>query len=582
MSMQKKTVLERRTSHFSSDQLPLDLHPVLRRIYLARGVNTAIELELPLAQLAPPTLSNLQHAAELLAEAILQQQHIIIVGDFDADGATGTAVAIKGLRLLGAHNVSYCVPNRFNFGYGLTPPLVDAIVDPNNYQRPDLIITVDNGISSISGVAHANSLGIPTIITDHHLPAEQLPDAAAIVNPNLPGDDFPSKSLAGVGVMFYLLSGIRKALVQSKAFENKKPPNLAILLDLVALGTVADMVPLDVNNRILVQQGLRRIRAGKASAGIAALMMVSGINQRQCNAMDLSWKLAPRLNAAGRLEDMSIGIECLLTDDQNQADELAAILHGINEERRSVQAQMQADADIKIEALIDNLQHSTLSNKLPNGICLFDKNWHQGVVGLVAGRVKEALQRPVIALAPANQQGIELKGSARSVNGIHIRDMLALLDANHPGLILKFGGHAMAAGLSLETNNLEAFKAAWETTLATQSLPKPTIYSDGELSNNDLQLSLAKQLEQAGPWGQAFPEPLFDGKFVVIERRLVGSKHVKLQLSMSSENQGIDAIAFFQDIEAYPLNAKLHLAYKLQVNRFRGRESVQLLIEKIL
>ena len=582
MSMQKKTVLERRTSHFSSDQLPLDLHPVLRRIYLARGVNTAIELELPLAQLAPPTLSNLQHAAELLAEAILQQQHIIIVGDFDADGATGTAVAIKGLRLLGAHNVSYCVPNRFNFGYGLTPPLVDAIVDPNNYQRPDLIITVDNGISSISGVAHANSLGIPTIITDHHLPAEQLPDAAAIVNPNLPGDDFPSKSLAGVGVMFYLLSGIRKALVQSKAFENKKPPNLAILLDLVALGTVADMVPLDVNNRILVQQGLRRIRAGKASAGIAALMMVSGINQRQCNAMDLSWKLAPRLNAAGRLEDMSIGIECLLTDDQNQADELAAILHGINEERRSVQAQMQADADIKIEALIDNLQHSTLSNKLPNGICLFDKNWHQGVVGLVAGRVKEALQRPVIALAPANQQGIELKGSARSVNGIHIRDMLALLDANHPGLILKFGGHAMAAGLSLETNNLEAFKAAWETTLATQSLPKPTIYSDGELSNNDLQLSLAKQLEQAGPWGQAFPEPLFDGKFVVIERRLVGSKHVKLQLSMSSENQGIDAIAFFQDIETYPLNAKLHLAYKLQVNRFRGRESVQLLIEKIL
>lgn len=570
--------LKRRPVNAVPDTLPHDLHPVLRRIYLARNVTTANALDLQLKHLETPTLNNFDEASRLLAEAVSQQQHIMVVGDFDADGATGTAVAIKGLRMLGASNVSYCVPNRFDFGYGLSVGLVDAILDPDLYTRPDLIITVDNGISSVAGVAHARAASIPTIITDHHLPGDTLPDAAAIVNPNLPGDPFPSKSLAGVGVMFYVLTGVRKNLATAGHYHGKTPPGLAGLLDLVALGTVADMVPLDENNRILVQQGLRRIRAGKANPGVQALMLVAGINHRLCSAMDLGWKLGPRLNAAGRLEDMSIGIECLLSDDQSQADELAAVLHGINEERRTVQAQMQADANSMIETLLDTVDDTNL----PNGICLYDTQWHQGVVGLIAGRVKDALQRPVVAFAPASDNNLELKGSVRSVSGIHIRDILALLDTQYDGLIEKFGGHAMAAGLSIKTNNLPAFKTAWEAVLSVQTLPDSVIFSDGELTAGDLHLQLALLLETAGPWGQDFPEPVFDGRFSVAERRLVGMQHVKLRLRESTSGQTIDAIAFFQDIELYPQNAQLHLAYKLQVNRFRGKETLQLLVEQVL
>ncbi len=559
-----------------NDQLPDHIHPVLRRVLLTRGVTNSERFDLSLKQLAQPEFGGIQTAAGLLAAAITENHKIMIVGDFDADGATGSAVAMLGLRSMGAQQVDYCVPNRFEFGYGLSTALVEAI----QTDAAELLVTVDNGISSIRGVELANSYGQQVIVTDHHLPGEALPDAAAIVNPNLPGDPFPSKALAGVGVVFYLLSQVRAVLQQRGWFsQQRKAPVLGQLLDLVALGTVADMVPLDHNNRIMVQAGLQRIRAGQARPGIHALLKVAGANYRLCTATDLAWRVAPRLNAAGRLEDMRIGIECLLSTDEDQAAELAAVLDSINHERRKVQQDMQSVADQQITELLTDLK----TQEIPKALCLFDESWHQGVVGLVAGKVKEAVHRPVIALAPENQGSDVLKGSARSVAGVHIRDALAHLDALHPEMMQRFGGHAMAAGLSLPRQHLNAFKAAWTDIADDFVLPQQIVVSDGQLNNEDFSLVLAKLLESAMPWGQKFPEPLFDGWFEVLDRQVVAAKHVRLLLQQKNSTVVQEAIAFNRDIENFPKgSAGVHLAYRLQVNRFRGRESVQLLIEHVI
>ncbi len=568
--------LQRRQPATDIDQLPNDIHPVLRRVLLARGVSTPAQLDLSLQQLARPNFGGIAEAAELLADAVVSGRRLMIIGDFDADGATGTAVGVLGLRAMGAQQLDYCVPNRFEFGYGLSVALVEAI----QADAPELLITVDNGISSVRGVALARSFGQDVIITDHHLPGEQLPDANAIVNPNLPGDPFPSKALAGVGVMFYLLSQVRARLQQLGWFgPQRRAPRLAQLLDLVALGTVADMVPLDHNNRIMIQAGLQRIRTAQARPGIQALLDVAGTNQRLCTATDLAWRVAPRLNAAGRLEDMRIGIECLLSESAGQAAELAAILDGINHERRKVQDEMQTSADLQVSQLLADLR----THELPQAVCLFDESWHQGVVGLVAGKVKEALQRPVIALAPENPGSELLKGSARSVSGVHIRDALANLDAANPDLMQRFGGHAMAAGLSLPRAHLQAFQNAWTDISQGFVLPRQLIVSDGELDGDDYSLGLAGLLETAMPWGQKFPEPLFDGRFEVLDRSVVAARHVRLLLQQQGGTAVLEAIAFNRDIEAFPKGSSgVHLVYRLQVNRFRGRESVQLLIEHVL
>lgn len=568
--------LQRRAIETESDQLPASVHPVLKRVLLARGVYSQEQMALSLQSLARPEFGGIQRAAELLAAAIVEQRKIMIVGDFDADGATGSSVAILGLQSMGAQRLEYCVPNRFEFGYGLSTALVESI----QAQQPDMLVTVDNGISSINGVALAKSYGQTVIITDHHLPGECLPEADAIVNPNVPGDPFPSKALAGVGVMFYLLSQVRATLKANNWFNGeRKPPQLAQLLDLVALGTVADMVPLDHNNRVLVEAGLRRIRQGQSRPGIQALLRVSGTNHRLCTATDLAWRLGPRLNAAGRLEDMSVGIECLLASDIDVADEMAVVLDGINQERRKLQSEMQLDADVQVAELLEKLRDS----ELPQAVCLFDESWHQGVVGLVAGQVKEALQLPVIALAPENDESAILKGSARSVKGVHIRDALAHVDALHPGLMQRYGGHAMAAGLSLERRHLSIFQDAWQTVARDFILPPQMIISDGELEDADFSLPLAELLGSAMPWGQHFPEPVFDGHFQVLDRQLVGAKHTRLMLQPKNGTAVQQAIAFNRTVEAFPLGITgVHLAYKLQVNRFRGRETVQLLVEHIV
>lgn len=573
-----KLQLRESTAQYGStnDQLPGELHSVLRRILLGRGVTNSEQFDLSLQQLARPEFGGIQQAAALLADAVSDNRKIMIVGDFDADGATGSAVAMLGLQAMGAQRVDYCVPNRFEFGYGLSTALVESI----QADSPELLVTVDNGISSVRGVELANACGQQVIVTDHHLPGETLPDAAAIVNPNLPGDPFPSKALAGVGVMFYLLSQVRAELQQRGWFgQQRKAPNLGQLLDLVALGTVADMVPLDHNNRILVQAGLQRIRAGQARPGIHALLKVAGTNHRLCTATDLAWRVAPRLNAAGRLEDMRIGIECLLSSDEDQAHELAAVLDNINHERRKVQQDMQSVADQQITELLADLK----ANEIPQAFCLFDESWHQGVVGLVAGKVKEALHRPVIALAPESEGSDVLKGSVRSVTGVHIRDALALLDARHPEMMQRFGGHAMAAGLSLPRQHLQDFKIAWSAIADDFVLPEQTIISDGQLQEEDFSLQLARLLESAMPWGQKFPEPLFDGRFEVLDRQVVAVKHVRLLLQQKDSTAVQEAIAFNRDVEAFPKGSSgVHLAYRLQVNRFRGRESVQLLVEHVM
>ncbi len=554
-----------------------DLPPVLARLYASRRVESVDELECGLGRLHPiSAMKGVDAAVALLASAVQQGQRILVVGDFDCDGATSTAVTLRALRLMGARDVQFLVPNRFEFGYGLTPEIVAVAAK----MKPDLIVTVDNGIASIDGVAAAKQLGIQVLVTDHHLPGATLPLADAIVNPNQPGCEFPSKMLAGVGVIFYVMMALRGVLRDAGWFEQRAVPlpNLAQLLDLVALGTVADVVPLDQVNRILVAQGLARIRAGQCCAGITALLEVAGRSQGWAVASDLGFVVGPRLNAAGRLEDMAIGIHCLLTDDHGQAQQLAKTLDGLNRERRSIETEMQDQA----LAHLDSLQLGD-AEALPTGLCILQPDWHQGVIGILASRIKDRYHRPVIAFAEADTD--TLKGSARSVSGFHIRDALDAVATRHPGLIQKFGGHAMAAGLSLEKNRFEEFVVAFDAEarrhLGSDDL-HGRLWSDGELTPADFTLELAETLRHGGPWGQGFPEPLFDGTFEIVNRRIVGERHLKLTLKPEGSDITIGAIAFNTDDHDWPSAVRhVHAVYKLDVNEFRGACDVQLLIDYI-
>ena len=554
------------------------LHPLLQRIYLARHIDNEAALEHTLHALAPAeALAHIDRGVQLLCEALAQEQRILVVGDFDADGATSTALALRALRTLGAADVHYLVPNRFEYGYGLTPEIVAAA----QALSPDLIVTVDNGVSSLEGVEAAQAAGIKVLVTDHHLPGATLPTADAIVNPNLPGDRFPSKHLAGVGVIFYVMLALRSELRRQGWFQRRglDEPNMAQFLDLVALGTVADVVPLDHNNRVLVEQGLRRIRAGQCIPGIAALLQVAGRNRERLVASDLGFAVGPRLNAAGRLEDMSVGIECLLTNDRGLALALATRLDTLNRERREIESEMQAQA----LSVLDRLREELDEASMPVGLTLFDEDWHQGVIGILASRIKDRFHRPVIAFAPAGEE--ELKGSARSIPGLHIRDALDSLAAAHPGLITKFGGHAMAAGLSLPRGNFAAFREAFDQTVRERVDPddlQGVIHSDGELGEEELSLEVAEMLRNAGPWGQGFPEPLFDGEFEIVQRRIVGERHLKLVLRPVGARRVVDAIAFYFKPEDWPQEqACVRIAYRLDVNEYQGVRSVQLIVQHV-
>ncbi len=561
--------------HLSTTTLSTDtLHPLLANIYAARGIKSHAELETGLAHLLPYTaLKNIHPCVAHLYDALVKQQHFMIIGDFDADGATSTALAVTALKSFGAKKVSYLVPNRFKHGYGLTPEIVDVA----SAQNPDVIITVDNGISSVEGTAHAKQLGITVIITDHHLPPKILPNADVIVNPNQLDDIFPSKNMAGVGVIFYIMLAFRSHLRAVHWFEsNHLPePNMADLLDLVALGTVADVVPLDHNNRILVQQGLKRIRVHQCRPGIQALLQIANRPNHRVVSNDLGFAIAPRLNAAGRLEDMSLGIACLLSEHLTEALPMVQHLDNLNQERRHIENEMQQQA----VAALSRLQ---LSQDLPMGICLYDPSWHQGVIGIVASRIKEQVHRPVIAFAASNEQ--EIKGSARSIPGLHIKDVLNAIATQHPELIQKFGGHAMAAGLSLRLENYPAFSAAFEQEVARHLSPDDLTQktlSDGELSDMEITLEIAQLLRDAGPWGQHFSAPLFDNHFYLTHQHIIGGKHLKMSLSLTPDGPTIDAIAFFVDVEKWPNHRaeKIHAAYRLDVNEYQGKKKVQLLVE---
>jgi single-stranded-DNA-specific exonuclease len=559
-----------------SDELKNSLHPVLARVYAARHVSRNDELNHSLDRLLMPTqLKGMNEAVSLLHEAIQRDEKILIVGDYDADGATSCAVIVRALRLMGHANVAYVVPNRFEYGYGLTPPIVEVAAGFN----PKLLVTVDNGISSVEGVAAARARGMRVVITDHHLPGATLPAADAIVNPNQPGDASHANHLAGVGVAFYLMLALRARLREQKWFESKEisEPNLARLLDLVALGTVADLAFLDHNNRILVSQGLARINQHQACEGIKALLTVSGRAPGRIGATDLGFGAGPRLNAAGRLEDITLGIECLVTDDPQKALTLAKELDQLNRERRAIESQMQQQALGVIE--MQHLERSTL----PAGLCLFDESWHQGVVGLVASRIKDKVHRPVIAFAPGGDG--ELKGSARSIPKLHIRDTLDAIATQYPKLLTKFGGHAMAAGLSLPKENFEAFRDAFEQAVARQVSPEDlsgTLLSDGELRPEEFSLELAELLHAGGPWGQGFPEPRFDGEFEITQHRVVGERHLKMNLKPKGGGKPVDAIAFGMGAVADRLNVRsVRALYRLDVNEYQGNRTLQLMVEHL-
>ncbi len=558
------------------ETLPLlnDISPVLQRIFASRGITSASQLDKRLQALLPfNTLTDLDKAVVRLEQAIRSQQRILIIGDFDADGATSSALAVSALRTMGASHVEFLVPNRFEFGYGLTP----GIIEVAKKWHPHLIITVDNGISSIEGVQAANDAGIDVLVTDHHLPADTLPKAFAIVNPNQHDDLFPSKSIAGVGVVFYVMLALRRHLSQTGWFnsENIPEPNMSQFLDLVTLGTVADVVALDQNNRILINQGLMRIRQGLCRPGILALIEIAGRKYSQLRESDLGFVVAPRLNAAGRLDDMALGIECLLAEDLENARSLANDLDALNIERRRIETEMKDQA---LQAL-DKLSLNDTS--LPIGLCLFDSSWHQGVIGILAGRLKERYHRPVIAFAAVNED--EMKGSARSVPGLNIRDVLANIDKAQPGLITRFGGHAMAAGLSLHPSAFLPFQAAFIAEVSLHldlSQCEGELLSDGPLGAHELNLELATVLQDAGPWGQQFPEPVFDNVFEILEQRLVGQHHLKLTLQHEAGGEPIDAIAFNIDLKIWPNHRARYLqaVYKLNINEYNGRTKLQLLI----
>jgi single-stranded-DNA-specific exonuclease len=557
----------KRVAEVAPSGWPGHVHPVIQRIYAARGVTTPDGAEHRLARLHSPTLlGGMDRAVALLIEAIDSNQRIVIAGDYDCDGATGAAVAERGMRLLCAKHVSHVVPNRFVHGYGLSEALV-ASLEPT----PDLIVTVDNGVASVAGVAAAHARGIRVLITDHHLPGDTLPAADAMVNPNLDGDGFPSKALAGVGVMFYLLLAVRAAMRDAGRFAEGNEPDLGALLDLVALGTVADLVPLDFNNRVFVDAGLKRMRAGKACAGITALIEASNRSVSTVTATDLAFAIGPRLNAAGRLEDMSLGVACLLTDDTGIARRYAEQLSAINQERREMQAGMVEEA----EAMVSRAAHIDAV-----GVALFDPGWHAGIVGLVASKLKEKLHRPVLAFAPAGDDSDELRGSARSIPGFHIRDALAEIDAKHPGLILRFGGHAMAAGLSMQAAEFERFAAIFDATARAHlddDRLQAVVQTDGELDYRDHTLDLAKQLRFAGPWGQAFPSPVFENVFECASWKPMGTKHLRFQLRHEQGGAPLDAV-MFSCYDGTPPPQRFRAAYELTVNDWQGRESVRLLI----
>lgn len=561
----------------SSSGLP----PVLARIYAARGIENSDQLETELAHLIPfNQMKNVTAAAVFLADAIAAQKRLLIIADYDSDGATACAVALRILRKFGAQ-VDYLVPNRFEFGYGLTPEIVRLA---HNIKQPDILITVDNGIASVDGVAEVNRLGMQVVITDHHLPGDALPAAQSIVNPNQPGCSFPSKSIAGVGVVFYLMLALRAELRQRGAFSAASvEPNLAGYLDLVALGTIADVVKLDNNNRILVQQGLQRIRKSRACAGINALLQVSGRNCTQISTYELGFMLGPRLNAAGRLDDMSLGIECLITDNEAVAIDIAKQLDELNRQRQGIEAEMQQDALVKLESSLNSRKHEIQE---AYSICLFDPDWHQGVIGILASRIKDKYHRPVIVFAAGNNG--EIKGSGRSINGFHLRDALDLVSKRHPDLILKFGGHAAAAGLTIHADAYPQFCIAFEQ--AAQSLLTPAdltriIETDGDLPPSEINLELAHVIDKQ-VWGQGFPQPTFNARFFVENQRIVGEKHLKLKLRKLDANHldpairksmdVYDAILFFH---SDPLPDVINAIYRLQINEYNGKTSLQFLLE---
>jgi single-stranded-DNA-specific exonuclease len=547
--------------------------PLLQRLYAARGVTDAAQAQPKLAQLhAPELMGSMQAAVDLLAAAIAADERILVVGDFDCDGATACAVGVRGLRMLGARDVVHAVPNRMLHGYGLSPSLVAELAP----LQPGLLVTVDHGIACHAGVTAAKALGWKVLVTDHHLPGEQLPPADAIVDPNINGDAFPSKALAGVGVIFYVLMALRRHLRVQGAFAAGAEPDLLTLLDLVAVGTVADLVALDANNRALVSAGLRRLRAGHGCVGLQALIEASGRDAARLSATDIGFALGPRLNAAGRLEDMALGIELLLTEDRSQAREIAQTLEQINAERRAVQQLMTDDAELAVARALLSTE-----GERPIAACLFDADWHPGVVGLVASKMKDRLHRPVIAFAPAEPGSDSLRGSARSIAGFHIRDALALVNAGHPGLIDKFGGHAMAAGLSLPHARLEAFQQAFVAVVEASMDPEALqqlLMSDGELAPAELDFQHAEALRLAGPWGQGFPEPLFDGHFQVARWQVLKEKHLKLSLRVPGRAEPISAIHFSGWRGNAPAN-HVHIAYRLVSDDYRGGGAIQLIIE---
>lgn len=550
---------------------PPGLSPLLERIYLSRGLTSGVELDRELSALArPQALPDVEKAARRLARAIQDEESILIVGDFDADGATSVALAVSLLEAMGASRVGFLVPNRFEFGYGLSPEIVEMALA----EEPDVIVTVDNGTSSIEGVARANAAGVDVIVTDHHLPGRALPEAYALVNPTLTGSSFESTAMAGVGVIYYVLGAVRAELKENAWFERRPMPNLADWLDLVAVGTVADVVPLDRNNRVMVTQGIRRIRAGRARPGIRALCEIAGRRPEKLTAQDLGFAIGPRLNAAGRLDDMTLGIQCLLATDLHQARELATALDELNQARRALEQEMVQDAELIVATHDESVEGRY-------GVTVYDPSWHQGVVGIVAGRLKDRIHRPVIAFAEAGGSAPdELKGSARSLPGLHIRDVLDQVASRYPGLIVRFGGHAMAAGLSIKRVHYPRFEKVFDAAVA-EHLPEdalsPVLESDGSLTLQEMTLDMALALAEAGPWGQQFPEPLFHDEFELVSQRVVGERHLKMVLK--KEDRLFDAIAFQQG----PLTdtRQVLAAYRLDANEYRDRVTLQLMVQHL-
>ena len=582
VSEKTNSSIVRRNVEISEELENSELHPVLKKVYANRGITELKQVSYNLADLIDyKLLKDIDVASDIVSDAVIQHKRIVVVGDFDADGATSCAVMIRSLKAFGLHDVDYLVPNRFDFGYGLSPQIVDVAAALNSQAKPDLIITVDNGISSIAGVERATELDIPVVITDHHLAGDNLPDAAAIVNPNQEDCAFPEKTIAGVGVAFYLMLAVRASLREKGWFDtDRSEPNMAKYLDLVALGTVADVVPLDANNRILVESGLQRIRKNKACSGINALLTIAGKSIEKCSSQDFGFVIGPRLNAAGRLDDMSVGIECLLSDDYSQSLQYATVLNQMNMQRRQIEGEMLEQALVLLEQQLMLLDDN---NDVPDALALYDDQWHQGVVGLLASRIKEKIHRPVIAFADAGNG--ELKGSGRSIPGLHMRDVLDLVSKQHDNLIDKFGGHAMAAGLTIKKANFEQFKKVFEQQVGLLLRPEDlnnTNETDGSIDAKFLTIEVCEQLKYASPWGQLFPEPIFDDVFKVLSWKIVGEKHLKLELVKKDTGECYAAIAFNKtDVDLPAGDDNIRIVYRLDVNEFRGNRNLQLIVQHI-